>query len=101
MVYSVHSLSQGLCDRFYGECACFKGWSSSDGAGDHGDRGDCGHRVKGTTKLHGALGLHDNNPKATTTTTSIKDFDTLMRAFTKDSYKDMGNVALANVLEDY
>jgi len=36
---------QGTCDRLTGICACYPGFSSSDGSGDGitvGNRGDCG-----------------------------------------------------------
>ncbi len=89
-------VSKGLCNRSTGKCACFKGWSSSDGAGGIGDRGDCGYRVNGTTKLNSALGLHDNP-----TTTYIKDMESLMRAFSKGGYKDMANIAIAQVMDHY
>lgn len=39
-----------LCDRTTGECSCFPGWSSSNGAGGIGDRSDCGYRVPMTTQ---------------------------------------------------
>jgi len=34
---------QGICNDMTGECACFKGYSSSDGSGNAGLRGDCGN----------------------------------------------------------
>jgi len=33
---------QGLCDQTTGDCSCFNGYSSSDGMGGNGLRGDCG-----------------------------------------------------------
>ncbi|CAM9276828.1 unnamed protein product [Hapterophycus canaliculatus] len=42
--------NHGLCDRHTGECSCFPGWSSSNGAGEIGDRSDCGYRVPMTTQ---------------------------------------------------
>ncbi|CAM9494096.1 unnamed protein product [Scytosiphon promiscuus] len=42
--------NHGLCDRETGECSCFTGWSSSNGAGGIGDRSDCGYRVPMTTQ---------------------------------------------------
>ena len=33
---------QGTCNTTYGECRCFDGFSSSDGNGRDGLRGDCG-----------------------------------------------------------
>lgn len=33
---------QGICDYATGRCKCFKGFSSSDGFGGEGTRGDCG-----------------------------------------------------------
>ena len=35
---------RGLCDRVSGTCACFYGYSSSNGVGGSGPQGDCGHR---------------------------------------------------------
>lgn len=34
---------RGLCDRSSGHCNCFEDFSSSDGAGNEGYRGDCGY----------------------------------------------------------
>ncbi|CAM9516084.1 unnamed protein product, partial [Hapterophycus canaliculatus] len=34
----------GYCDHTEGECVCFDGWASSDGAGGVGHRRDCGWR---------------------------------------------------------
>ena len=34
----------GTCDRTTGLCSCFDGFSSSDGDGNQGTRGDCGFR---------------------------------------------------------
>jgi len=36
--------SRGACDRATGRCACQPGFSSSDGAGNPGQTGDCGFR---------------------------------------------------------
>ena len=33
---------RGLCNTAVGICKCFKGYSSSDGQGNEGERGDCG-----------------------------------------------------------
>lgn len=37
--------NHGLCNNGTGTCECFGGFSSSNGFGDVGTRGDCGHRV--------------------------------------------------------
>ena len=37
---------KGICDQNTGECKCFVGWGSSDGAGNMGPNNDCGHRLK-------------------------------------------------------
>ena len=36
---------QGFCDYRYGICKCLPGYDSSDGAGNYGLRGDCGHSL--------------------------------------------------------
>jgi hypothetical protein len=41
---AVECSNRGLCDTETGQCTCFPGYSSSDGAGGPGDRGDCGHK---------------------------------------------------------
>lgn len=35
--------NHGICDTSSGTCACFDGFSSSDGLGGSGSRGDCGY----------------------------------------------------------
>eukprot|EP01039_Chlorochromonas_danica_P005706 gene5706-6290_t len=35
--------NHGICDTSSGTCACFNGFSSSDGLGGPGNRGDCGY----------------------------------------------------------
>lgn len=35
--------NRGTCDRQTGACSCFPGYSSSDGMGNIGQTGDCGH----------------------------------------------------------
>ena len=35
----------GTCNRLTGECECFPQWASSDGVGNAGPRGDCGHTL--------------------------------------------------------
>jgi hypothetical protein len=34
---------RGTCDTGTGLCTCFPSWYSSDGIGNVGRRGDCGH----------------------------------------------------------
>ena len=34
---------RGMCDETTGVCGCTYGYTSSDGAGNGGSRGDCGH----------------------------------------------------------
>jgi hypothetical protein len=36
--------SRGVCDRSTGACMCYGGYSSSDGAGNVGTRGDCSYK---------------------------------------------------------
>lgn len=43
--------NHGLCDSFRGQCRCFPGWASSDGAGHYGIYGDCGYRVPSPSDL--------------------------------------------------
>ena len=38
--------NRGQCNTDSGLCACFAGYSSSDGKGGAGPRGDCGHASK-------------------------------------------------------
>ncbi len=42
---NVECSNRGICDRATGRCKCFKGYSSSDGAGSFGNRGDCGYHM--------------------------------------------------------
>lgn len=37
--------NRGICDTATGRCACFDGWSSSNGKGGKGSITDCGYRV--------------------------------------------------------
>ena len=43
---------RGLCDRSTGHCNCFEDFSSSDGAGNEGFRGDCGYIDRDNVTLH-------------------------------------------------
>lgn len=40
----VECSNRGICDTVSGTCTCFKGYTSSDGAGNMGTQADCGHR---------------------------------------------------------
>lgn len=40
----VECSGRGTCDYLTGVCRCLPGWQSSDGQGNAGTRGDCGHR---------------------------------------------------------
>merc|ERR1719163_1901972 len=42
---NVECSDRGLCDRAEGICTCFTGFASSDGDGNSGSRGDCGHQL--------------------------------------------------------
>ena len=42
---NVYCSNRGSCDKTSGVCTCYAGYTSSDGNGGDGDRGDCG---KGT-----------------------------------------------------
>ena len=42
---NVECADRGLCDRAEGICTCFTGFASSDGDGNSGSRGDCGHQL--------------------------------------------------------
>jgi hypothetical protein len=37
---------RGECNKASGECLCWEGWGSSDGFGDNGVLGDCGHNLE-------------------------------------------------------
>ena len=37
--------NRGLCNEVSGVCTCFHGYGSSDGQGNLGTRGDCGHML--------------------------------------------------------
>ena len=39
----------GTCDEERGVCNCLDDWTTSDGVGNAGTRGDCGYRASGTT----------------------------------------------------
>lgn len=41
--------SHGTCDEKKGLCKCLDDWTTSDGYGNAGTRGDCGYRETGTT----------------------------------------------------
>ncbi|KAL7553937.1 hypothetical protein ACHAWF_017304 [Thalassiosira exigua] len=41
--------NHGVCDEDKGVCQCLDDWMTSDGYGNAGTRGDCGHRSTGTT----------------------------------------------------
>ena len=38
----VECSNHGKCDRTTGLCTCDAGWTSSDGSGKYGTKGDCG-----------------------------------------------------------
>jgi hypothetical protein len=41
--------NHGICDETNGICKCLSGWTTSDGYGNAGKRGDCGFRTAGST----------------------------------------------------
>ena len=41
--------NRGSCSVVTGLCHCLEGWTTSNGDGDVGTRGDCGHMASGTT----------------------------------------------------
>ncbi|CAM9203672.1 unnamed protein product [Ectocarpus sp. 12 AP-2014] len=81
--------NRGLCDRHTGECSCFPGWSSSNGAGEIGDRSDCGYRVPMTTHLRGTKSRGDS-----TVTKSI-----LPEGESTNKYSDLSVIAAQSKLE--
>ena len=40
--------NRGMCSPVTGVCSCEDGWATSNGSGDVGTRGDCGHLAEGT-----------------------------------------------------
>jgi hypothetical protein len=40
---NVECSARGMCDETTGICGCYYGYTSSDGSGNGGSRGDCGH----------------------------------------------------------
>ena len=51
----VECSGRGLCDRATGQCECSKGFASSDGQGNAGDRADCGYSRIFSGKINDAV----------------------------------------------
>ena len=46
---------RGLCDDQIGTCTCYPGYVTSDGRGNAGTRGDCGHKLTSITACPGEV----------------------------------------------
>ncbi|CAM9684713.1 unnamed protein product [Pylaiella littoralis] len=84
--------NRGLCNRDTGECSCFQGWSSSNGAGGIGDRSDCGYRVPMTTHLRGSKPLGANTAQSV-------GFQEQSGESANFKYRDMSLIAAQSKLE--
>ncbi|CAM9408980.1 unnamed protein product [Discosporangium mesarthrocarpum] len=87
--------NRGLCARDTGECSCFRGWASSNGAGEIGDRADCGYRVPMATRLRGSLGGRESSGEYKHLGMGVTEAERYGRNRQGNKYRDMTQVDIA------